>query len=36
MDPIRIVDVGPTLATLLGLEMPEAEGRVLTEILDVR
>jgi predicted AlkP superfamily pyrophosphatase or phosphodiesterase len=34
LDPIRIVDVGPTLATLLGLEMPEAEGRVLTEIVE--
>lgn len=29
-----IVDLGPTLAALLGLELPAAEGRVLREILD--
>ena len=34
MGPIRIVDVGPTLAPLLGLNLPDAEGRVLTEILE--
>jgi len=34
MDPFRIVDVGPTLAILLGLNLPDAEGRVLTEILE--
>jgi len=28
-------DVAPTLATLLGLAMPEVEGRVLTDILDI-
>jgi predicted AlkP superfamily pyrophosphatase or phosphodiesterase len=28
-------DVAPTLATLLGVPMPDVEGRVLTEILDV-
>ena len=28
-------DVAPTLATLLGLSMPDVEGRVLTETLDV-
>jgi hypothetical protein len=27
-------DVAPTLATLLGLAMPDVEGRVLTELLD--
>ncbi len=30
---INIVDVGPTLAALLGLTLPEADGRILTEIL---
>jgi len=33
--PIRIVDLGPTLAALLGLKMPGAEGRVLKELLDL-
>jgi predicted AlkP superfamily pyrophosphatase or phosphodiesterase len=31
---MRIVDLGPTLAALLGLDIPAAEGRVLTEILE--
>ena len=31
---LRIVDLGPTLAALLGLQLPAAEGRVLQEILD--
>jgi len=31
---IRIVDIGPTLAALLGLEMPGSEGRVVKEILE--
>lgn len=31
---IRIVDLGPTLAALLGLRLPGAEGRVLSEILE--
>jgi predicted AlkP superfamily pyrophosphatase or phosphodiesterase len=30
-----IVDMGPTLASLLGCELPDAEGRVLQEILDL-
>ena len=29
-----IVDLGPTLAALLGCELPDAEGRVLKEILE--
>ena len=29
----RAVDIGPTLAAILGLDMPEAEGRVLHELL---
>ncbi|MEE8590921.1 MAG: alkaline phosphatase family protein, partial [Spirochaetia bacterium] len=33
--PIRIVDLGPTLAALLGLALPDAEGRVLKEMLDL-
>jgi predicted AlkP superfamily pyrophosphatase or phosphodiesterase len=28
-------DVAPTLATLLGVQMPEVEGRVLTDVLDI-
>ena len=31
---LRIVDLGPTLATLLGLQLSAAEGRVQREILD--
>jgi len=31
---LRIVDLGPTLAALLGLQLPAAEGRVRREILD--
>ena len=31
----RAVDIGPTLAALLGLDMPEAEGRVLHELLHI-
>ena len=30
---IYAVDVAPTIAAILGLELPEASGRVLTEIL---
>jgi predicted AlkP superfamily pyrophosphatase or phosphodiesterase len=30
---LNIVQLGPTLAALLGLAMPEAEGRTLTEML---
>ena len=29
----NMVDVAPTLAAVLGQEMPEADGRVLTELL---
>ena len=31
---LRIVDLGPTLAALLGLRLPAAEGRVLREMLN--
>jgi len=34
VDSVPIVDLGPTLAALLGLQLPAAEGRVLREILD--
>ena len=34
LESFRIVDLGPTLAALLGLQLPEAEGTVLKEILD--
>lgn len=30
---IRMIDEAPTMAALLGLEMPRAEGKVLTEML---
>jgi hypothetical protein len=30
---VRSIDVAPTIARLLGLKLPQAEGRVLTEIL---
>lgn len=33
IETIRNIDVAPTLAHLLGLKMPSAEGRVLTEFL---
>ena len=33
LDRIGLVDVGPTAARLLGLEIPGVEGRVITEIL---
>jgi predicted AlkP superfamily pyrophosphatase or phosphodiesterase len=33
LDRIRVVDIAPTLAKLLGLEMGNVDGRVLTEIL---
>lgn len=33
---ISNLDVAPTVARLLGLEIPKAEGRVLTEILDTK
>ncbi|MCC7419044.1 MAG: alkaline phosphatase family protein [Planctomycetaceae bacterium] len=32
----RNIDVAPTIAKLLGLKLPSAEGRVLTEILEDR
>lgn len=35
LQSIPIVDLGPTLAALLGLQLPDAEGRVLKEILDL-
>jgi predicted AlkP superfamily pyrophosphatase or phosphodiesterase len=31
---VGIMDLGPTIATLLGLAMPDTDGRPLTEILD--
>jgi hypothetical protein len=29
----RTVDVGPTLAALLGVELPDTDGRVIRELL---
>jgi hypothetical protein len=29
----KLVDIAPTLAKILGQELPEAEGRCLTELL---
>jgi predicted AlkP superfamily pyrophosphatase or phosphodiesterase len=34
LDSLRVVDLAPTLAALLGLRLPAAEGSALTEILD--
>ena len=34
MSSIRMIDFAPTLAALLGLEMPAAEGRILREMLE--
>ena len=34
LGPVESRDVAPTLATLLGLTMPDVEGRVLSEVLD--
>jgi predicted AlkP superfamily pyrophosphatase or phosphodiesterase len=34
LESLRIVDLGPTIAALLGLQLPAAEGRVAREILD--
>ncbi len=33
LERMALVDVGPTAARLLGLDLPDVEGRVLTEIL---
>ena len=35
LDTVNNVDVAPTAAKLLGLEMRNVDGRVLTEILDL-
>jgi len=32
---ISLVDEGPTMARLLGLELPGADGRILTDLLDI-
>jgi hypothetical protein len=34
VDRVRLVDVAPTVARLLGLALPPVEGRVLAEILE--
>jgi predicted AlkP superfamily pyrophosphatase or phosphodiesterase len=34
LESFSIVDLGPTVAALLGYRLPQAEGRVLKEILD--
>ncbi|MGB0583287.1 MAG: hypothetical protein ACPGVU_26695 [Limisphaerales bacterium] len=33
LDRMQIIDLAPTIATLLGLELPDVDGRVLKEIL---
>ncbi|HMP75505.1 MAG TPA: ectonucleotide pyrophosphatase/phosphodiesterase [Kiritimatiellia bacterium] len=33
IEDMALIDVAPTVAALLGLDMPSAEGRVLTEVL---
>ncbi len=35
MSRIRMIDFAPTLAALLGLEMPTAKGRILSEMLEI-
>jgi predicted AlkP superfamily pyrophosphatase or phosphodiesterase len=35
LNRIRNVDVAPTLAQLLGLQLPDTDGRVLEELLDL-
>ena len=35
LERIRNVDIAPTLARLLGLELPRTDGRVLEELLDL-
>jgi predicted AlkP superfamily pyrophosphatase or phosphodiesterase len=34
LERVRLVDIAPTVAQLLGLTIPDVEGRVLAEILD--
>ena len=33
LDRMRLIDIAPTAAKLLGIETPDVEGRVLVEIL---
>lgn len=33
LDQIELIDIAPTIAALMGFDMPDVEGRVLTEIL---
>jgi predicted AlkP superfamily pyrophosphatase or phosphodiesterase len=33
IDPVSTLDLAPTIARLLGVELPEAQGKVLTEML---
>ena len=33
IDSARLVDIGPTLAALLGLTLPQAEGKPIAEVL---
>jgi predicted AlkP superfamily pyrophosphatase or phosphodiesterase len=34
LEDSRMIDIAPTLARLLGLELPEADGRPLTQLLE--
>lgn len=34
IDLVELIDIAPTIAAVLGFDMPDVEGRVLTEILD--
>jgi predicted AlkP superfamily pyrophosphatase or phosphodiesterase len=33
LDSVRTIDLAPTMARLLGVELPKTDGRALTEIL---
>lgn len=33
-EPVSLLDVAPTVASLMGIDMPYARGRVLTEVLE--
>lgn len=35
MDQMNLVDEGPTFASILGFEMDNVQGRVMTEFLEV-
>jgi hypothetical protein len=34
LDAVRTIDIAPTAAQLLGVSLPDVEGRVLSEALE--